>query len=181
MDDIDPHRLRQDKPIPLFGDIEASGLDRDSYPIEVAWSLPGGDIKSRLIRRETDWVYWDDISEDIHGIRLADLEVEGRPARDVAKELNSDLSGKVLHFDGGVFDRFWLARLFDAAGLEPSFEFGDYDHLLTTIVPIRGRERTIGQAKAKVIAAATSIHRAGDDVRLMQQLYDLLKAGIRDR
>ena len=171
---------RTDEPIPLFGDIEASGLDRDSYPIEIAWSLPGGDIKSRLIRREADWVCWDDISEEIHGIRLIDLEEKGRPARDVAKEMNGDLSGKVLHFDGGAFDRFWLARLFDAVGLEPTFKFGDYDHLLATIVPIRGRERIIGQAKAKVIESATSIHRAGDDVWIMQKLYDRLRTAGRD-
>lgn len=92
--------------MPCIGDIEASGLSLVSYPIEIAWSLSDGSIRSRLIRTHENWGdYWDPAAEALHQISPEMLRAEGFLVADVALEMNRDLSGETVYFDGSDYDR----------------------------------------------------------------------------
>lgn len=79
----------------VFLDIEASGLDFDSFPIEVAFASSNGDKATYLIKPTYDWQedgQWDTGAElTIHHISLDDLLTHGDSAKDVALALNSAL------------------------------------------------------------------------------------------
>jgi hypothetical protein len=105
---------------PAFLDIEASGFGRDSYPIEIGFVLPDGDAWCTLVRPEPDWTHWDPAAEALHGISRSLALRHGRPAVDVARELNRRLGGLTVYSDGWAHDYAWLALLFEAGGRSPS-------------------------------------------------------------
>lgn len=157
-------------PQPCFGDFEASSLQPDSYPIEVAWALPTGEIRSHLIKPDPDWGDdWDEIAElEIHGISREELDAEGVDPFTIAHAMNRDLAGQVLYFDGGGFDRAWLQKLFDAAGFEMTFTFGDFTSLLADVPANRQVEV---EARARADTAHLQKHRAANDVKFLQCWY----------
>ena len=103
----------------LFLDIEASSLDGQSYPIELAWIDEAGKAESDLIRPLESWTDWSDDAEALHGIARARLMAEGRTAGDVAARLEAACATRTLVSDGPEFDRIWLAALFACAGHRP--------------------------------------------------------------
>lgn len=88
---------------PVFGDIEASGLDEASYPIEIGWSLPDGRTRSFLIKPEPEWTHWDEAAEDLHGISREELEKSGLPP-DAFSLLSRNISMKRLRMRCGEWD-----------------------------------------------------------------------------
>ena len=101
-------------------DIEASGLDEDSYPIEIAWcSLDGADEFSVLINPESagGWDSWDDYAESaIHGISRSECCERGENVVVVANRLEQLLEDHPVFSDAPYQDQQWLNRLFDAVG-----------------------------------------------------------------
>lgn len=174
-----PHFRLGEPPFPHCGDFEASGLSPESYPIEIAWSRPDGAITSRLIKPEHDWDYWDPYSERMHGISRVQLELEGLPPSEVVADMNADLAGEVLYFDGGAFDRFWFSMLFEAAGARPAFKLGDFNTLLASVGPADGSFRAVALARALQDMGGLELHRAGNDVWLMLRFYTRVKDGMR--
>lgn len=73
-------------------DFEASSLSpRNSYPIQVAWSLPDGHIESWYInpRHVDGWDDWDFVAQhEIHGISRSFLADAGRTPAEVAQRLS---------------------------------------------------------------------------------------------
>src|SRR4051812_36508491 len=115
-----------DRPGPCFVDCEASALKAESYPLKIAWANPDGSIESYLIRPHWSWTDWDDYAErEIHHISRDTLRAEGRPATEVATRMNEALDGRVLYTDAPEFDGHWIGRLFEAAGLAPTFTLGE--------------------------------------------------------
>lgn len=115
-------------------DLEASGLGAESYPIEVAWiNDETGEQDSFLINPETaqGWVYWDEYAEEMHGIDREDLVCKGLDIRKACKRLNEKLKDKTLISDAFEFDLFWLSRLFEASGLQPSFRMAGLERILS--------------------------------------------------
>jgi hypothetical protein len=110
---------------PVFYDFEASGLA--GFPIEVGWAcLDGDNVKSDslLIAPAAGWDVvgdWKEGIESIHGISLRQLQSEGLPTVSVASQLNFCLAGRILYSDSPL-DTRWMAQLFSAAQLEPSFK-----------------------------------------------------------
>ncbi len=102
-------------------DIEASGLDEQSYPIEIAWVDTKSDARdSFLVNPETsqdDWSYWDPNAEAIHGLAREAVTSKGIDVKSACRRLNSALGGKTVYSDGLNWDRFWIRTLFDGAGL----------------------------------------------------------------
>jgi DNA polymerase III epsilon subunit-like protein len=95
-------------------DIEASGLGPESYPIEVAIvDLDSDFYFVALIKPDQDWLgdEWDDIAEGVHNISRETLELNGRPADLVAKELWGLVASAKLYSDAPEMDGFWLDRL----------------------------------------------------------------------
>lgn len=157
--------------MPHMADIEASGLGPQSFPIEIAWSTKTGEIRSRLIRPEPDWHWWEPAAEQLHHISRHMLEMESLPPTVIAEEMNRELSGEILYFDGGDYDRRWLSLLFRAAGMRPGFKLGDFDQLLVLAGRKTAANGVVAEALARRDLGNLPLHRAGNDVKLMQLTY----------
>lgn len=108
------------EPYKYFIDFEASGLGDDGYPIEVGVAWDGGSFES-LITPIEKWTYWNSQAQKTHGISRRKLEKEGRPAIEVAEELNKLFKGQTLWCDS-KFDVWWCDVFFEAVGIEQKFE-----------------------------------------------------------
>lgn len=157
---------------PAFLDVEASGFGRASYPVEIGFVLPDGSSWCTLVRPEPDWTHWDPEAQALHGITRETAERHGRPAIDVARELNRRLRGLTVYSDGWAHDYAWLGRLFDAAGRAPAFRL---DHLRSALDEAdAARWHDLRQA----VSAARPLarHRASSDARLLQWTWLALRA-----
>lgn len=151
-------------PAPTILDIEASGFGRGSYPIEVGFVLPDGHAWCSLIRPEPDWRHWDPQAQARHHISRELALRHGRSAAEVAGALNQRLNGRVAYCDGWAHDYPWLARLYEAAKLTPSFRL---EHLLSLLD--EGQARRFDALKREVIAESSGQrHRASTDARMLQ-------------
>lgn len=112
--------------IPVFYDCEASELD-EGYIIEIGWAYSHGEgfvSAGSLIRPLAAWNIddaWSSEAEALHGISLSRLREQGRPAEEVAREMNKALAGRELFSDDPAFDVRWVGQLFDAAGVKQNF------------------------------------------------------------
>ena len=168
---------------PCFIDVEASGLGRGSYPIEIAWSMPDGSIESHLINPAfiPHWTHWDDYAEEtIHRISRDLLAREGKSPVWVAQRMNTCLDGITLHSDAVDFDDDWVSTLFKAARVEPAFWIIGIETLWASPcirqVIAADLEQCSQTGAASILQAchdaalvvAPRTHRAADDVRHMQ-------------
>ncbi|HEY1772692.1 MAG TPA: hypothetical protein VGH91_05820 [Gammaproteobacteria bacterium] len=166
--------------MPCIGDIEASGLALNSYPVEVGWSLPNGEIRSRLVRTDVSWGnFWDPNAEALHRISREMLRTDGVASSDIAKEINRDLAGETLYFDGSDFDLNWLNKLFDAAKAQPTFRFGDFNALLAEAGVRDGSRRLASGIRAREDIGDLPLHRAAHDVQFLQRWYIRARGGMR--
>lgn len=166
--------------LPCIGDFEASGLTQDSYPIEVAWSLPSGAIQSHLIQPDPAWGgYWNPDSEALHHITQKMLENEGIAPVMIAAKMNSDLRGLTLYFDGSDYDLKWLTLLYEAAGIPPTFNFGHFETLLAAAGVEDASRQIAAENLARRDVGDLQLHRAANEVRLLQRWYIRTRVGMR--
>lgn len=123
-------QLPMPSPVIATLDFEASSLEEDGFPIEVACVIgTPHNVTAQLsavIRPRSQWDLhrgWSTVSQGIHGIDAADLK-HGLPADQVCELLSAMLGGLSVAVDGGTFDSFWLQRLYEGQG--PNFTL---DHL----------------------------------------------------
>ncbi|WP_207062419.1 hypothetical protein [Motiliproteus sp. SC1-56] len=79
---------------PVIIAFELSTPDPEGFPVAVAWSLPGGEVKHTLISPEDAWLERD------HGYLEVDpqqLLMEGHSAKAVLQELREDLGEEALY------------------------------------------------------------------------------------
>lgn len=144
-------------------DAEASGLDRRSYPIEIGVAGPAIQYEA-LIVPEPGWTAWDVQAQAIHGIDRQSLYRHGKPAREVAIELNQLLDDKTVFSDCLRWDAFWIHVLFGAVGVTPSFTLADLETLLSDqVTPAYFREY-----EALCVSGLYRQHRAADDARMIR-------------
>lgn len=158
--------------IPLFFDLEASGLHPASYPIEVAWSPPdSAQIESRLIRPDASWGdHWDFNAQDLHGIRRAQLFELGRPCREIAQRMNEQLAGHTIYSDCISWDRFWLLMLFESAEIAPAFAMQDISSILPApIVTDPLRWNSVMEDAWRQVGGRR--HSARDDVAALREAW----------
>lgn len=103
-----------------FVDFVASGIAPDSYPIEIAVVSAEFEYQA-LIRPVYYWTHWSFDAQDMHGISREALLAGGLEPGVIAAQLNATFIGAKLCSDSPQ-DGFWLETLYDAAGIEPSFE-----------------------------------------------------------
>ncbi|MCB1756209.1 MAG: hypothetical protein KDJ38_11835 [Gammaproteobacteria bacterium] len=153
--------------IPCIIDVEASGFGSRSYPIEVGFITPEGERYCSLIQPQPDWTHWDPRAEAIHNISRETLLATGRPAHEVANELNEQLQNTTAYSDGWVVDSPWLNALFAAAGLEMQFTLSPIEAIL--------KEQDLARwddTKARITLEQTiDRHRASHDAFLIQKTY----------
>jgi hypothetical protein len=150
--------------LPCVLDIEASGFGRGSYPIEIGVVLPDGTAYCTLIVPADDWTHWDGEAERMHGISRELLLRHGRHVREVAEELNRQLAESVVYCDNWAHDYPWLARLFDAAGLQPRFRLHHLRELLDETAAARFDSARDMVARSLLLRR----HRASSDARVLQ-------------
>ena len=153
--------------IPVLLDIEASGLSRGSYPIEVGYVLADGRSHCFLIKPLDDWQMWDSSAERLHGISRAQLLLRGLDVVTVAETLNRALGGMTVYSDAWGNDQSWLALLFDRAERVQGFRLEALHALLN--------EKQLGLWTATKQAVECELahgrHRASNDARVLQQTY----------
>ncbi len=158
-------------------DFEASGFGPNSYPIEVGYSLASGERYCVLIRPHPPWVHWDPKAEAVHGISRALLGQTGRDVRQVCRELNRRLQGKRLYSDAWVADKQWCNRLFEAAGMFPSFQLSAIENVQSEcqyLIWDQVRERMLAEI-------SMPRHRASSDAEFIQHLYRQTRLICRNR
>jgi hypothetical protein len=150
----------------LIIDFEASGLGPGSWPIEVgiAW-VEGGEVRSwsSLIRPEPVWDLnlWDMFAQDVHGIRLSDLE--GAPtAWSVAEELLARVAGRPVFSDAPEFDGRWAQRLLDAQASPDGIRILELDLAVGAVCGERGADWAYER-----LERTRTPHRAGPDAERM--------------
>ncbi|MDP3422419.1 MAG: 3'-5' exoribonuclease [Burkholderiaceae bacterium] len=146
-------------------DVEASGFGTGSYPIEVGTVLPCGRSYCALIHPEPDWTHWEASAEGVHGITRGALQAHGKSAATVARQLNECLRGQTVYTDAWYHDYQWLARLFDAANLQPAFKLQDLRTLLSE------EAKASWQSTREAVAQELQLnrHRASNDARVLQR------------
>jgi len=106
-------------------DIEATSLDHfHGYPIEIAWSLPDGQVRSFLINLAAvaSVLDWCEFSHEQHGITLEQSLSEGIDPQVVIEQFLEDLGSNIPYSDAPTHDYLWLSKLFKMAGR--SLHFG---------------------------------------------------------
>lgn len=149
-------------------DIEASGLDWDSYPIEIAVMVEKK-LHTWLIQPQPKWLHWDENAECIHGISRDKLAKEGIQAAEVARELNTLLeeSNGILYSDAAPWDADWIKTLFSSASIAPYF------HVLPISDLFDDQQLLDFQSRFKILAESGEYrhHRAGPDVQMIDRAY----------
>lgn len=103
---------------------EASGIDKQSYPLYVG-IFNGTDSYYSTIKPLPEWTHWDYSSQAIHHLKRLDLVQSGKSPPEVAQSLNHKLVGETVYCDSDYWDDYWNKRLFDGAGLQAGFEIRD--------------------------------------------------------
>lgn len=159
---------------PAVLDLEASGFGRDSYPIEVGLVLADGRAWCSLIKPEADWLHWDDSAQAMHRISRDAALQHGRSAREVARTLNDWLRGQVVYSDAWAHDYTWLAQLYEAADLVPSFRLENLRALLSD--EEAARWHTVKQQVQNEEQLVR--HRASTDARVLQLTLKRLREPV---
>lgn len=97
-------------PTDLIIDIEASGLDADAWPIEIAWaSIDRAPQSLRLDPTGVDgWRHWCPFAEEVHGISRAELVRSGMQPVLAFDRLLVAWQGCRLHSNAPLRDGSWL-------------------------------------------------------------------------
>jgi len=179
--------------LPLFIDFEASSLNVDSYPIEVAWSVESGSIESHLINPYSvdSWTDWEPAAQEIHGLSRQRLSEEGREPKWVAKRMNEVLAGKTLLTNAYEFDLDWCETLFKAANEKMDFKFGDAWTVMgrklklePTLQDVMLDKPASAQAVYDELRSISKLawgrakgerHRAAVDVQQLQDMWDIVQ------
>jgi hypothetical protein len=148
-------------------DIEASGLGRGSYPIEIGLAMDDGSARCMIIRPHQDWQHWDESAEQLHGIARHVLVKYGTDIPEAASLLNRWLRGMTIYSDAWGNDNSWLAMLFEYAELVPQFKIESLRSLLD-----ESQVPAWHQTKEQVAKDfAFNRHRASNDARILQHTF----------
>ncbi|BCO31152.1 hypothetical protein TspCOW1_12550 [Thiohalobacter sp. COW1] len=161
--------------LPQFLDIEASSLGRDSYPIEIAWSYPNGEVEAHLIDpyHILDWTDWDPAAQAVHGLSRRYLSEHGADPKLVAGRIQAVLAGQPVYSDAPDYDQGWLETLFgDALGVRSPVRL----HPIWALWPDARGERLHELYDAAWADVEGQPHRAGIDVRHRLAWYLRAKA-----
>lgn len=179
MNTIDENNPKGPAKFPLekiaFIDLEASGLNAQSWPVEIGWAFYDGDPVSTLICPDESWPLsaWDDEAQALHGISIDQLNKKGRAPEQVCTELNDALEGFFVFSDAPEWDGFWLYRLFSVCRMRPAFSVLNYLELLEPLI-----SGNIDELVTAVEEIAPRRHRAADDAKHLQMLYQYARKAI---
>lgn len=153
--------------IPIVLDIEASGLGRGSYPIEVGYVLADGGSHCFLIKPFDGWQMWCAQAAELHGITREHLQARGLDVVTAAETLNRALGGMTVYSDAWGNDQSWLALLFDCAERVQGFRLKALSQLLneSQLAQWTATKQTVERE------LAIGRHRASGDALILQHTY----------
>ncbi|NWF38536.1 hypothetical protein F3F96_05265 [Mariprofundus sp. NF] len=167
-------------------DFEASGLEEESYPIQVAWNI-GEKVTSFLLNPETaeGWDWWNSESELVHGIPRAFLIEHGHDVSYVASVMLEQLSERLVYSDAVSYDSFWCHRLFEASGVQEKLQWRDFwlrinEERPDSIPSSTSWECGEWRRQLKEEALRNVIlpeHKADNDVRIRMEIFRLATSG----
>lgn len=107
----------------IFTDIEANGLGKHTFPIEIGWANLNMDASSFLIKPHPDWSkdLWDHEAEKVHKITWEQLMDEGIPPLDAAERVVEAFKDKIIVSDAPYWEAKWFSILFDKVGVNADF------------------------------------------------------------
>jgi DNA polymerase III subunit epsilon len=154
----------------LILDIEASGLHKDSFPIEIAYGDPKDSwVTSSLIRPHPTWNngLWDQEAITLTGI-LPELLQCAPLATQVTKNVAKDLSqADLILSDAPAWDARWLNRLLDLNPTPVNIKIEDFRATINKFNPLR---KYLSTYKCLNIYDKSE-HRAGGDVIRLLRVY----------
>lgn len=154
---------RKKNRLPIVLDCEASGLGKESYPIEIGIAFEDGSIESFLIKPSEKWTDWDIEAEKIHKIKKDDLK-SGKSIYDSVLFLNSQLRDSIVYSDCVEYEIFWIDRLFKEAGVTRLFE-------IESLFAIKEFDHQMFTDEKQRLYSLTQRHRAGNDAKVLQTAY----------
>lgn len=159
-----------------FLDIEASGLEADSYPTE--FGICGLDLKptSFLIRPRGEWsnAQWSAVAEQMTGISKSLLTNQGIDPDVAGERIEQSMQDKVVVSDNPGYDAFWLTRLkpfwlHEGVRSTKEFERRAIDELAAT-----SGFAYVSRIVQKGQAMYPHRHRAGPDALRMAAMFRIL-------
>lgn len=123
-------------------DIEASGLEEGSFPIEIAWiGVSNNEFDNFIIKPEKVWTHWDEYAEGVHGLSRSLIERTGISVSEAVSRLDKYLVNRDVFTDAPEWDGYWLDRLYNAVGKKRSWTLKKinlyYTELETAFMPHR--------------------------------------------
>lgn len=110
----------------LYVDVEASSIEKGSFPIEVGWCVDDeAPPESFLLTPAACWDAehgWSSVSQGFHGITLHDLRSNGIDVQAAAARIEAEFGHRMVVSDNPGFDEFWLGMIYEAAGLPKRWE-----------------------------------------------------------
>ena len=168
---------------PRFLDVEASSLNINSYPIEVAWSSTDGTIECYLINPQCvdAWSDWDYNAQQLHGISREACIEQGLSPKYLCELMSkSILPGERIFADGGGIDEYWIDELYWAgsalgyAQFQISHSNAVTSDLLTAIESDNAKRLNLFETlKLEARKRVGGRHRAAVDVQYLIELYKL--------
>ncbi len=152
---------------PFIIDVEASGFGSSSYPIEIGLALEKEKRYCSLILPAPDWTHWDKKAEETHKVTREALLRHGKPALEVAKELNAILEEATVFSDGWGVDKPWITRLFASTGIRCLFFVSPLERILS-----EPQMNIWHETKERIIKKLSlTRHRASADAFIIQETY----------
>jgi hypothetical protein len=164
-------------------DFEASGLGRESYPIEVAWGESRDSVTSFLLNPDKmeDWTEWDPRSFEFHGIPREKLISSGEDPRRVAEIMVKELSGKALYSDEPRYDNMWKDRLLKDSGYDPGLiRIRNLKYFLNKMIKATSPNMKFTDLREEFSLKTIDSHRAGEDVSWLFEFVAYVKNKVFD-
>jgi hypothetical protein len=159
-------------------DFEASGLGRESYPIEVAWGDGKHPVTSFLLNPGSmnGWTDWDPRSSEFHGIPRDELIKKGENPKRVAERMVKELAGKTLYSDEPRYDIMWKDRLLKDSGYDPGLiRIKNLKYFLDKMVKATSPKMKFMDLLEEFSAKTETPHRAGPDVSWLFEFVDFVR------
>jgi hypothetical protein len=164
-------------------DFEASGLGRNSYPIEVAWGDGKHPVTSFLLNPENmdGWTDWDPRSLEFHRISRDELIQKGKDPRRIAAKMVKELAGKTLYSDEPRYDNMWKDRLLKDSGYDPGLiQIKNLKYFLDRMVKATCPKMKFTDLLEEFQAKTETPHRAGPDVSWLFEFVNFVRNTVCD-
>jgi hypothetical protein len=170
-----------------FADVEASSLDKGSFPVEIDWCIDDDlDPESFLIAPAGEWdteFGWSPVSQAVHGLRLEDLYGDGIDVHAAVLRMEGAFAGRVVVSDNPAFDDDWIGMVYEAARHPRSWTVTPLDDMYRLAAAAGHVDAaTFVRAMHAVDAAHPHPHRAAPDAfRMARRVRALADVVYRTR